>query len=325
MYDLKTGFETQITTDPLTQERAAIFGDRIVWEDSRNGRENTDIYMYDLTTGIETRITNDPAHQQSPVIFGNRIVWQDNRDGNSDIYMYTLSTSSAAVTIKILSDDSWYSYNSYQECWEIPDFDDSVWRNAYAPYPYLPDYPPTYHISDTNAVYMWDYPDYPPKLPDGKDGPNQSWFRKIFDLSSDTWDLVSATVVVGADDDFDFYVNGELVHSDWDGKVWSGPFTVDIKPYLVKGKNVFAMYAMDSYELWEWALVDATIEIRAPYYFGDLDEDGCIDRTDLHILLTYIRGRGHYDQSYDLNDDGKVNITDARKLVLLFTNSGGTP
>ena len=82
--------ETRITTDLDDQVDPAIYGNIIVWEDSRNG--NLDIYMYDLTTGQETRITTDPANQFAPAIYENKIVWHDYRNGNYDIYMHELKT-----------------------------------------------------------------------------------------------------------------------------------------------------------------------------------------------------------------------------------------
>lgn len=91
LYDLSTSRESQITTNESTQEYPAIYGDRIVWQDSRNG--NLDIYLYDLSTSRETQITTDPAAQYSPAIYGDRIIWTDERDGKSDLFMYNLSTS----------------------------------------------------------------------------------------------------------------------------------------------------------------------------------------------------------------------------------------
>jgi beta propeller repeat protein len=68
----------RITDDPATQRRPAISGDRIVWQDYRNG--NWDIYLHDLATGSEIRLTDDAALQWRPAISGDRIVWEDYRE-----------------------------------------------------------------------------------------------------------------------------------------------------------------------------------------------------------------------------------------------------
>jgi len=88
MYDLSTGQDTRIT-EGATGRNARIHGDKIVWQDWRNGAE--DIYLYDISTGQETRITSDPSYQLSASIFENKIVWSDSRNGKSDIYMTTIS------------------------------------------------------------------------------------------------------------------------------------------------------------------------------------------------------------------------------------------
>jgi len=46
---LTTGQETPITTNTASQYGPAIYADKIVWADKRNG--NSDIYMHDLTMG----------------------------------------------------------------------------------------------------------------------------------------------------------------------------------------------------------------------------------------------------------------------------------
>lgn len=58
--------------------------------------------------------------------------------------------------------------------------------------------------------------------------------------------------------------------------------------------------------------------------FGDLDNppDGCVDRNDLRTLLTVIRSKNG-SVFYDLNEDNKIDIADARKLVNYFSNSRG--
>ncbi|AKB36716.1 cell surface protein [Methanosarcina siciliae C2J] len=82
--------EIRITTSGLASH-PDIYGNRIVWQDLRNG--NYDIYMYDLSTSRETRITANESNQTYPSLYCDRIVWQDDRNGQYDIYMYNISTS----------------------------------------------------------------------------------------------------------------------------------------------------------------------------------------------------------------------------------------
>lgn len=90
MYNLSTSMETQITTSGSAYS-PAIYADRIVWADKRNG--NWDIYLYNISTCRETRITTNESDQLYPSIYGDKIVWTDFRNVNYDIYMYDLSTS----------------------------------------------------------------------------------------------------------------------------------------------------------------------------------------------------------------------------------------
>ncbi|AKB52507.1 Chitin binding protein [Methanosarcina barkeri str. Wiesmoor] len=95
-----------INETPITTSGSAccpsIYGDRIVWEDWRNGNQSdgpSNIYMYNISTQKETQITTSGS-ATSPSIYGNRIIWLDGRNGNSqndtegghDVYMYDLST-----------------------------------------------------------------------------------------------------------------------------------------------------------------------------------------------------------------------------------------
>ncbi len=78
--------ESQITTNDSNQEYPAICGDRIVWQDSRDG--NYTLYLYDISTSSETPIVSGYP-QFDPVIYEDKIVWQ-----SGNIYLYNLSTFS---------------------------------------------------------------------------------------------------------------------------------------------------------------------------------------------------------------------------------------
>jgi beta propeller repeat protein len=70
----------------------AISGNRIVWEDERDGKGNGNIYMRtinpDGSLGAESGLITASGNQYHPRIDGNRIVWTDQRNGNYDIYFY---------------------------------------------------------------------------------------------------------------------------------------------------------------------------------------------------------------------------------------------
>ncbi|MBT4174687.1 hypothetical protein HOC80_02250 [archaeon] len=122
--------EVQLTSDDTIQRIPMIFGEKVYFEDNRNG--NWEIYQYDLSSGVETRlttnslvdfgvmayatdfvfvrrdgdleimkgsipITNDEFSQSSPDVDSGWIVWQDDRNGNFDIYGDRRGTVSAIV------------------------------------------------------------------------------------------------------------------------------------------------------------------------------------------------------------------------------------
>jgi hypothetical protein len=72
--------------------------------------------------------------------------------------------------------------------------------------------------------------------------------------------------------------------------------------------------------------VDVATDIAPPEpnYF-DMNFDGCVDRSDLILLLADIRTPGPANPIHDFNRDGSVNIADARLLVTHFTPLPCTP
>lgn len=182
-------------------------------------------------------------------------------DQDLNLYLEGLMASSSGLgrTIKILSDGTWKAFDREVPGWHDANFDDTSWRNAYAPYPNQT--PPGYWICGTRAEMIWDYPG--PGTPDGFDGPTDAWFRKTFNIAVDPSAIESAQAVVAVDDDFELFVNGILAEPrDWDGTLRGAPYTYDIKGKLRKGKNVLAVHGRDSYGLNEWFLLDATIKHR---------------------------------------------------------------
>jgi len=90
--------ERQITTDS-NQFNPAVSGDRMVWDDYRNG--NADVYLCDLTLNDnpggcladdeKTQVTKNTSHEYHQAISGDRIVWVDKGERSVDLYVCDLS------------------------------------------------------------------------------------------------------------------------------------------------------------------------------------------------------------------------------------------
>ena len=69
-----------ICTAPGLQMFPAIFGNIVVWQDSRNMETSGwDIYGYDLATGEAFPVCTAPGNQTDPAISGSVVVWTDER------------------------------------------------------------------------------------------------------------------------------------------------------------------------------------------------------------------------------------------------------
>ncbi len=110
------GIEIHLLNDTHAQHNPAIYGDKVVWQEtiSEGGSTNWEIFLYNLSVDTDgdaipnylenerpypdpakIRITRDPGDQYFPQIFDNFIVWEDQRDvSNWDIYLYDLTVDS---------------------------------------------------------------------------------------------------------------------------------------------------------------------------------------------------------------------------------------
>ncbi|MHB8922818.1 MAG: TolB family protein, partial [Thermoleophilia bacterium] len=66
------------------QSAPDVSGSRVVWQDTRAGAGQEDIYMYDLATGRETPVTTAPGQQLRPRIDGDWVVWRTPSDSRTD-------------------------------------------------------------------------------------------------------------------------------------------------------------------------------------------------------------------------------------------------
>ena len=137
MYNLSTSKGTRITANVSWKTSPAIYNDKILWIDGRNGEAlyshqivDGDIYMYDLPTSEETQLVTNVSSDTRPDIYGDRFVWEDKRNQNSDIYMYDLVSS---TEVQITDNESeqrypaiyedriiWTDYRNGNE-WDNPD------------------------------------------------------------------------------------------------------------------------------------------------------------------------------------------------------------
>jgi len=110
MYNIKTGEQKQITTDPSAQLDPKIWQNYVIWQDNRNdsGKEypgKWSLYLYDLNTGKEQVVTLTLAAHSTYNIHDFRVVWEDDRNNtasnnvrggdnlpqnNKDIYSYDI-------------------------------------------------------------------------------------------------------------------------------------------------------------------------------------------------------------------------------------------
>lgn len=168
------------------------------------------------------------------------------------------------INLHITSGSDWIATDSDPgEGWTDVEFDDSAWINAYAPYP-TPNTPQDV-IPGASGEFMW-YWDQSYPL-DGISGPGIAYFRYEFtlDLTPDSLPLV-AQALLAVDDDFELYMNGQLLLESHDHGGPDDVFFVDFTSKLQNGENVLAIKGIDGWSdttgqdrLYERVLFDGRI------------------------------------------------------------------
>lgn len=159
----------------------------------------------------------------------------------------------APVNISIVSGIEWRSAESVPADWASTTFDDSGWRQAYAPYPNDVTTPADIAGGPSAATLMWHWPR--PDQPSGSNGPTQAWFRYTFNLAltPDALPLIAQALVI-ADDEFELFVNGMLydfgrssaLDDNMRGNGQPLPLLADFTGMLRNGSNVLAIHAADN-------------------------------------------------------------------------------
>ncbi|MGO4890832.1 ExeM/NucH family extracellular endonuclease [Flavobacterium sp. W21_SRS_FM6] len=86
-------------------------------------------------------------------------------------------------------------------------------------------------------------------------------------------------------------------------------------------QQISDFYAPDAYRMSDHDPVVIAIELKAAAVKGDWDGDGDVDINDVRGLISAIQARQTIDMAFDLNNDGVVNILDARVMMTLCTRT----
>ncbi|RLI89965.1 MAG: hypothetical protein DRO62_00340 [Candidatus Altiarchaeales archaeon] len=100
LYNIDSGETKEITSNPYNQDLARIYGDIIVWDDSRSEYEKgsrvtnkQDIYMYDLNKGVESAVIKTGLPDRFPDIYGDIIVAEIYLRGiYGNVYIYNITS-----------------------------------------------------------------------------------------------------------------------------------------------------------------------------------------------------------------------------------------
>lgn len=170
------------------------------------------------------------------------------------------------VHLDIVSGTAWRAVGTAPPSnWTSPDFNDSGWSRAYAPFPNPGTTPALIANGPTKAQLMWFWDK--PTLPTATSGPDNAWFRYTFmlELSPSQLPIIAQALII-ADDDFELFVNGRrypfvgptVLSANRRANNQPRPLLADFTNMLRNGKNVLAIHATNLI-LYKWMFVDAKI------------------------------------------------------------------
>lgn len=199
----------------------------------------------------------------------------------------------------------WLSSDTEQTGWQNIGFDDSAWPAARSDYP-SPIAPQTL-VQDTLARFVWHDPTM---SSDGGTGPDEAFFRFNFNFPFDPNIVpVFAHAKVNADDDYDLYVNGQLIFRNNDAGFSDNVDEIDFADALVQGANVIAVRAADGSgdnpfpRGFERMMFEGLIASGTTSFDNDVDGDGVGNNLD-NCTTSYNPAQT------DTNDDGYGNTCD---------------
>ncbi|RAP76543.1 hypothetical protein [Paenibacillus montanisoli] len=121
LYDLSTGEERQLTTDPSAQINPKIWGKYVVWMDNASDAikeypSNWQIVLFNIETGEQKTITSGNGGHTNQDIDAGNVVWENGSrvsdrglragenvpENNTDIYLYRIETGE---TVSIATED----------------------------------------------------------------------------------------------------------------------------------------------------------------------------------------------------------------------------
>jgi hypothetical protein len=150
------------------------------------------------------------------------------------------------VTIKVVSNASWkaQTHNGVpiDENWYRPEYDDSSWVDAYAPFP-EPDFS---QVPTTEAAFIWYWP-FKSFLPtENYYGVPQAWFRKTFEIPGDPSNFKIQDLSIVSGGTVNFYINGNYI-SEIAYTIEKGlPPWPSIGQHLIEGQNVIAIHSQEA-------------------------------------------------------------------------------